>query len=1429
LSPCLQEIVRFRSDRLFHGAVNIDWFLEDEGRREAAASSFVFHGPEYHGVSQSEVDRAHGHLLKDTATFAVDVLRVCSGQEDRPFTLAIAGYGTGKSHLALSLAALLSAPESGTAAAVLTAIEEADKGIASEVRVTLREMEGPCLVVALNGMRSFDLSAEVARQVMHQLESRGLETRALDELQLRFAQAASLVQVSGDEVVRELLDHCGAEAVDDLLNGLRERHEQVYSDVHDFFAERGVPIRALGGESVRDVIDVACQHYCGDGRPFAKLVVLFDEFGRYTEFATVKSHIAGPGALQALFEAVQANSDRACFFGFIQFELNAYVQRVAAEHRNEILRYVTRYQAADKAHLSINLETLIAALIEKRRPDLLDAWFDRPEARAESEALVGKLRAWYPQSENYQLWTDPDRLHTVIRKGCWPLSTFAVWLVFYLTAAGKFLQERSALTLLDEILGRNQETPVAGSKVWALAPADLWSEGLQQELMASEEAGQQGSITHGYTAVLNQHGNRLGNDLTKTLKAVVLGSKLGLRVESRDEAIEALSELAGVPAYETERSVSELQHEYNVLEWDEGFKQFDILGDAVPRTQFLSFLRQRVSSSFDEDAKARLFASKGRTRCALLGDLESDFAEHNSITTREWRYRGATSDLSNLTTHLHLACQRWRDAVAVDEPRGTVVYCYVGPKSDPDQVAAEAGKLIRVAAKEVGAKMVPVLVVLLCDEDGRLGQAMAELEILDEALTKDERSRFGNMVAAQAEKSQQVVNSAVEAGIKERRYICCFRKDLVAKRIGRAGAEIFGRIYTKPVPFPFDGFSTARGNAADSCQQLISDLLAENLDFNSLISKPPKIKNRGVRVLKKEWGIFTATGSVTRRPRHTVIKTVMRQWDKELEQETGHLDLACALQELCRAPYGANIASAGLLLGVFVAARSAKLGVVVKGEQLALAQWLDRGIFKGKFLDLGRLNGVELVPLGGASTEWEELLDEWDASSSCREQLGCLERYHELKTRLPVPSDLLYRAERLQERAAAAATTFNEVENSQDHALRLIEKGTERGDVETLSSGSAQLEKIIERMQDDPLWTDQQVARLRPFAEEGRQKLIELFPRWLRKQAPASDSPAAVGEFTQRMKKRAGANLKRLRLDAQYDMLDKHTRRMAREAETAASARQLLRDISSWIDQHAEALRVVRLAQLRGLESVGQDYRAKLLKTAKKIELDEFGAVRERLADFMDEVARAKKTVTDRALQLWETELGDCDSLEALRQEVEALVPMFEGCSNDLEDLQMMRRALVSYGEVWTHLGNLVLTNRELEEQAKELGKTLENQLGGGELPWPVNETLECILQDVRRVRKEESSQWTAALAVAITSIDDLTTAELTRLHDQAQTPPAFLEGPDKARVAGFARTVEDHLNSLAMEWLLERFRQLPDSLKQEFLRMASGIAGEVE
>lgn len=1427
--PILRDIVKFRGDRLFNGAVNIGWFGSDDDRTRKAASAFVFHGPAYHGVSQVDVGVVHGHRLQDTASFARSIVRRCYGIEDQPFTLAIAGYGTGKSHLGLTIGALLSRPDGETAHDILAGIDRTDQTIGNEIRAILKESRQPCLVVALNGMQNFDLTTQITRQILIQIKAIGLDTRPLIELRPRFAQASSLIRmaVTNIDVVAELIAACEANGIEDILAKLEQQDEFVYGKVHQVLAAKNIKISALGGESVRDVIDVAVREYCGAGKTFKCLVVLFDEFGRYTEFATERSHIAGSGVLQDLFEGIQANAGMACFAGFIQFELNAYVQRVAPEHRNEILRYITRYQAANRIYLSINLETLIASLIEKTKSQFLEQWFDNDAAKQKSSQMARNIDKWFPQSRNHRLWSDPSQFHSVIRKGCWPLSGYSTWFLFHLAAAGKHLQERSALALLGDTFDRFQKFSVDENSSWSLAPVNFWSEALQHELITSEEGGQQGSITHAYASVDARHGAKLEDNLKNLLRAAVLASKMGLKASDRSDAIEALSELAGLHLRDAERGVRLLQDEYNVLEWDEAFKEFDILGDAVPRTQFLSFIRQRVASAYDEAGKSALFASKAQTWCDLLGDLDCDFAEENRITTREWRYQGVTSNLSVLPMQIKLASDRWAGALGVDEPRGTIIYCYVEPSRDAEVVTKDIGRLLRAAAKESGVSAKPILAVLLCDEEGILGQSLAELAVLEETISEEDKVRFGNLIPAHREKIRQVIRNLVESMIKSRQYITAFKEPLEARRLNRAGTELFGRIYKNVVMFPFDGFSTTRGNAADSCHDLTTELFLGKLDYDAVMAKPVRTKNRAISVLKDAWGIFSQNGNVRTRPSQPVLRLLTEKWDEMLASGERRISVGNAIRQLCAPPYGANIASAGLFLGVFIAPRVEKLSILRDGQLYAISQWVRDGIFRGKFIDIGGIHDIDLVLLGEESSDWEILLDEWEQAESHSAKRACLERATELESRAPVPPALGYRKIHLQEQAMASHKALEEMDRQQSDAMSKVRTGIEREDIGLLAWGASDLLKLINRMAEEkPLWTEHQIEEVRPFFDRSRLAIVHFFPDWLGRQAPKDGTPDAAGDFKHKMLRLTGGNLKKLDLDDLYQQLETRTLEVVRHIETAAEARQLIRDVQSWITTHGGATKFVRVAELRALRMVGKEYLSKLQGLALRIQMPEIGDTRSRLSEILTIMKGKEAEIVKRASKLWETGLRSEDDLDSLLSEVESLTAAFENCSLDLEDLQSMRRTLRIYQRDFQLLKDDRLLWSEFKKLADDCLSEAQEKLEDDEIPWPPEDVINAFITSLSERRKIVSNAWVESLAADAVNMKTMPAAEASRLHSRANNPPAVLTDEDAGRQSEIIKEIESRLDALKIDWLVEKFKELSPAMRQKFLGMISENTG---
>lgn len=1427
--PKLDDVIQFRGDRLFHGAVSLDWIWTQPELSRAAAEAYIFHGHSYHGVDQQDLGIAHGHRLQDTASFSRDFLRRCHGLEGAPFTLAIAGYGTGKSHLSLAMANLLTQPQGEIAEHLVAAIESADPSAGTEVRAIIKEEPRPFLVVALNGMQNFDLTAELTRQILMQARAHNLDALALEELRPRFRQAASLVGMATEDMARELTEACGVDSLEQILEALSEQDEQVYTKTQRIFEAMGLPIRAFGGESIRDVINVAVREYCGEDKPFAGLTIIFDEFGRYTEFATIRSQIAGSGVLQDLFEGIQANSEHVAFVGFIQFELNAYVQRVAPEFKNEILRYVSRYQAANKSYLSINLETLVANLIEKKDQRLLDSWFEKEVALDQSRQIVQQLHTWFPRSQSHRLWADVERFHQVIHKGCWPLSPFSMWLLFHLTAAGKHLQERSALSLLGETLDSvsGAVLPEVGS--WHLCPVDLWSDALQEELLASEDLGQQGSITHAYASVIAKYGAQLPQLAKRLLRAIVLAAKIGLHVTSREEATQAIAVLAGISKADADAGLELLQEEANVIEWDGNFNQFDILGDAVPRSHFLSFLRKRVAAGYDEQAMATLFATRGQEWCDLLGNLVCDFAEQNRISTRDWQFRAVTTQLQHLETQLKFGLEEWKNAAAIDDPKGMVFYCYVEPGREAEATAMEVRRLIRIVEKEAKCSPAPFFVALLCDEEGALGRALAELSILQDGMTEAERAQFGNLVAAHQEKIQKAIRNLIENMLKEQQFVTSFGDELKPARRNRFGAELFERVYKKPLPFPFDGFSTARGNAADTCHRFIIELLHGKLDFDTVTAKPAKEKNRALMVLSDSWSIFTTRGSVSRKPDNPVVRTIVEAWDRKLKSDSTRFFIGQAIRNICLPPHGANIASASLLFAAYVAPRVDSLMVARDGKIFDVGQWLKEGIFQGKFVDLKILDKDELLPAGGESSEWEELLDDWDKAESHLEQCQYLERAAELKQRIPVPPDRRDRLTLLAERSMEARKAVEGMDRHAEKALQKMQDAYGRADLSMLSWGAASLMELQKRMiREQPLWTNDQIDKIDRDVEQGRQAVIDLMPGWLPGQNPHNDHPDTIGQFKHKMLNRVGGNLKILGLDEQYDQLKQRADYLVKNAENAAEARQLLRDVSNWMDEHREVFRIPRISELRGLMDIGRSYANKLQGMTQRIDMPDLQEARSNLADFMGKLKAEETTIMERAGAVWDATIQGEESLGSIISEVSSIVSAFEGLDADLEDMALMEKALKKYQQGCTRLGSEQLTWPEYRSVVELWISEMQETFGEEELPWDIEETISVLAAEKAENRERMSLAWIKDLEDSWTSLQSPTASEANRLYDKAVNPPHWVTDEHRERASVVTKKIEVTLEAIKVDWLLEKFKELPESGRSKFLFLVDDLLKKI-
>jgi uncharacterized protein related to proFAR isomerase len=116
-----------------------------------------------------------------------------------------------------------------------------------------------------------------------------------------------------------------------------------------------------------------------------------------------------------------------------------------------------------------------------------------------------------------------------------------------------------------------------------------------------------------------------------------------------------------------------------------------------------------------------------------------------------------------------------------------------------------------------------------------------------------------------------------------------------------------------------------------------------------------------------------------------------------------------------------------------------------------------------------------------------------------------------------------------------------------------------------------------------------------------------------------------------------------------------------RKADAIASANQLVRDVRSWLTAHQDAVRTVRVADLRALRQTGKDYSAKLQGMSERIRQVELGVARTELSDFLEALKTSEAGIMKRTERLWQSKLRSQEDIERVLAEVDSLVTVFEG------------------------------------------------------------------------------------------------------------------------------------------------------------------------
>lgn len=1137
----VSDIVRFRSDLFFEGAVQLQWADQNVDRANEAAGTFVFHGPRYHGVGR-DTGADEAYRLTDTATLAADLLGRIVGanggrESTNPFSLAIAGYGSGKSHFAVALTQLLRYPQSELSERIIANLALADSAIAERAKLSVSEIEKPAFVVVLDGTGNFNLGNALSRAVYRSLKEGSIDDSILRELSPRFEDAANFVNRNYKVRKSEFVEHFGPESLDSIVASLRERDEHTYARVDQIYlVANGAHIPIEGRESAQDLISVFCESYCGANGPFSRFVIVFDEFGRFLEYVAEQPALAGDSALQQIFQGVQDNAGRAHFVGFIQYELKAYLARLGSRDAMHIQKYITRFDIAKKYYLSSNLETIIAHLLDKPGLVKLEAAFGRQLAQSRKlhELMAGLL----PGLKQLPVWSDPVEFERVIVHGCWPLHPLATW---FLTRQQDIVQSRSAITFVKNAIGASAGQDALVDKRPMRIPASTIVAGeMLNEMLAAERANG-GATVDNLVATLSKYDAQLSEADRSLLTAVTAAKKMRVITSVRTIYDELLAEFTGLGIDEYQTSVARLELELGVLAWSKELQQYEIIIDAATRGQYQKELRKKLTQSQHAVRDIFLGRSKAWTD-NLLQDIQPSFGQEVDIPTLEWSFTAQLATDQTIGNALKIVFTDWWQATKPDQPKGQVIYCYVDADTDMVALQAQIERDVTSELNRLRCVAAPVWVILLADHSKRLSNYLSTLYILEDGFDKSEKERYARFISEESDAALLGLRAVMREAIKDR--ISVFAGVRVKPgRLAIEGSAVFAAVYAKAIPFPLDGFSSRAGNGATDAAAIARALFGGDVNASWLAVQLVRLQNRVRSLLRDSWGLLDTDGKIKAIADNVKIRNVLtslEQAHRDSPQRTLGEDLAMLL----RPPYGGNLASASILLGVFVGKTLPPRAMYFDKEPTSRGNWLSSAFgANGRYLDDKVLNNTTVIFLSeDATTRWEVFMQQWEAEQTFT---GIVARRNEavkMRERDPLPDGLEMHYRYLWDNSKAAELELQVHQSVMNDCYKRTENALSRHNV---SEFLFVCDKYVARQRvmnvNSHQWTREEVEELAGNLEQMKPVVQESVPKWLKNQT--CNSPQQVADFRGNML-RAERTLTALDLQALVQKVVHHTSSM---------------------------------------------------------------------------------------------------------------------------------------------------------------------------------------------------------------------------------------------------------------------------------------------
>lgn len=933
----ISDILKFNKDKYFGGAVQANWFY-DADKVKAIADSYVFHGSKYHGINQQKWQNTN-YKLNDTATYAMKLAKRASETESNRFCMTIAGYGTGKSHLSVALASLLSGHDEELRQLVLKNISTADRQIGEEIKTDLHKN----LVIVLNGMRDFNLNSEVLATAKKALSQHNLSTDIFDELTTQYKQAISFC-INTFETHKERYEHyladtslSGSITPKAITEALENADKTIFNAVNEVYKEfMGTYIHAESDISAVDVLSLLVKKYCNENPVFDRIYILFDEFGRYIEFTANNPRVAGDSSLQQIFEAVQNAGGRIIFDAFIQSDLNSYIRRVENAGSN-ISRYVGRYENSEKFYLSSNFETILANLIEKKNDNAFECIvaknIDEISVNFHKNTFTSLCRWAAPEIEKRAVWVNQKMYFDVIAKGCYPIHPITVW---FLANTSSWMQQRSTIAYTAEMFEAIQEKEVNGKWLPYIYPVDIISTGLFDEMLSSEEKGfvaSQNCLT--YQTIITKLNGKIADNAVKVLRAILICNILKFCFYDRSSAVSCIKLCSGLNEENTIAAISTLENEYCVITYDTDSNRFDLNAEAHGKQEYTICIIKKMTMLRDydpiDDLDEELY-----NELRLNTPVSTAFSQENNISSPEWQYDQILINISKINeAYCSSLIAKVKDAIDGEMYRGILVFLYCGKTAERDI------PIVTKLIKTLELHKLPIVFCLLCDEEEKWSGYLKRRAVYRK-FTESEKEMYARFLGKESRAIIRTISSEFTRMTGEKKIITDKGIETLTDRINQYCYDKFKKCYPDVIPFSFTEFEkkptpTAKKTLLSICRNMFAGTMCNKQSYQGL---DPTEKRRIVTALHTQtsatsWQVFDTNYNLCE-PRNSKVKKIYQEVMEKFSADSQH-NIGQLFGNYRSAPYGLNYYSLYLFI-IYVLSLNIKKISIFNGTMLMTKQ-----------------------------------------------------------------------------------------------------------------------------------------------------------------------------------------------------------------------------------------------------------------------------------------------------------------------------------------------------------------------------------------------------------------------------------------------------------------------------------------------------------